>query len=313
MDSIAGLLDSPRAHGALMIRALLEPPWSVRVVDRAPLSIVALASGTAWVTYEGAEPVRVGEGEIAIMRGPDPYVFSDDPATAPQAVIHAGGRCETPDGQSLAEELDADVRTWSHGGGGSARMLIGSYENAGEIGARLLDALPRLVVVTKDMCDCPVLPVLEEEIGRNGPAQRVVLDRLLDLLVVAALRAWFARPEARAPGWYRAQGDPVVGRALKLLHNNPAHPWTVAELAVRAGVSRAALARRFAELVGEPPMTYLTGWRLALAADLLREPDATVGAVARRVGYGSPFALSTAFKRVHGVSPQEHRLAAVGA
>ncbi|WP_225793224.1 AraC family transcriptional regulator [Streptomyces aculeolatus] len=313
MDSIAGLLDSPRAHGALMIRALLEPPWSVRVVDRAPLSIVALASGSAWVTYDDAEPVRVGEGEIAIMRGPDPYVFSDDPATAPQAVIHAGGRCETPDGQSLAEELDADVRTWSHGGGGSARMLIGSYENAGEIGARLLDALPRLVVVTKEMCDCPVLPVLEEEIGRNGPAQRVVLDRLLDLLVVAALRAWFARPEARAPGWYRAQGDPVVGRALKLLHNNPAHPWTVAELAVRAGVSRAALARRFAELVGEPPMTYLTGWRLALAADLLREPDATVGAVARRVGYGSPFALSTAFKRVHGVSPQEHRLAAVEA
>ncbi|MHA4813719.1 AraC family transcriptional regulator [Streptomyces aculeolatus] len=313
MDSIAGLLDSPRAHGALMIRALLEPPWSVRVVDRAPLSIVALASGTAWVTYDDAEPVRVGEGEIAIMRGPDPYVFSDDPATAPQAVIHAGGRCETPDGQSLAEELDADVRTWSHGGGGSARMLIGSYENAGEIGARLLGALPRLVVVTKEMCDCPVLPVLEEEIGRNGPAQRVVLDRLLDLLVVAALRAWFARPEARAPGWYRAQGDPVVGRALKLLHNNPAHPWTVAELAVRAGVSRAALARRFAELVGEPPMTYLTGWRLALAADLLREPDATVGAVARRVGYGSPFALSTAFKRVHGVSPQEHRLAAVEA
>ena len=296
-----------------MIRALLEPPWSVRVVDRAPLSIVALASGTAWVTYDDAEPVRVGEGEIAIMRGPDPYVFSDDPVTAPQAVIHAGGRCETPDGQSLAEELDADVRTWSHGGGGSARMLIGSYENAGEIGARLLDALPRLVVVTKEMCDCPVLPVLEEEIGRNGPAQRVVLDRLLDLLVVAALRAWFARPEARAPGWYRAQGDPVVGRALKLLHNNPAHPWTVAELAVRAGVSRAALARRFAELVGEPPMTYLTGWRLALAADLLREPDATVGAVARRVGYGSPFALSTAFKRVHGVSPQEHRLAAVEA
>ncbi|MFF0725145.1 AraC family transcriptional regulator [Streptomyces sp. NPDC004134] len=313
MDSIAGLLDSPRAHGALMIRALLEPPWSVRVVDRAPLSIVALASGSAWVSYDDAEPVRVGEGEIAIMRGPDPYVFSDDPATEPQALIHAGGRCETPDGRSLADELDADVRTWAHGGGGSARMLIGSYENTGEIGARLLDALPRLVVVTKDMCDCPVLPVLEEEIGRNGPAQRVVLDRLLDLLVVAALRAWFARPEARAPGWYRAQGDPVVGRALKLLHNNPAHPWTVAELAVRAGVSRAALARRFAELVGEPPMTYLTGWRLALAADLLREPEATVGAVARRVGYGSPFALSTAFKRVHGVSPQEHRLAAAGA
>lgn len=312
MDSLGGLLDSPRARGAFMMRAILDPPWSVRIVDRAPLCIVALASGTAWVTYEDAEPVRVDEGEIAIMRGPDPYVFSDDPATEPQALIHPGGRCETPDGRSLAEDMDLGVRTWGHSTDGAAKMLIGSYEHTGEIGARLLDALPRLAVVTKDMCDCPVLPVLEEEIARDGPAQRVVLDRLLDLLTVAALRAWFARPEARAPGWYRAQGDPVVGRALKLLHNNPAHPWTVAELAVRAGVSRAALARRFAELVGEPPMTYLTGWRLALAADLLREPDATVGAVARRVGYGSPFALSAAFKRAHGVSPQEHRLAAAG-
>ena len=97
-----------------------------------------------------------------------------------------------------------------------------------------------------------------------------------------------------------------------MLHHNPAHPWTVAALAAEVGVSRAALARRFTELVGEPPMAFLTGWRLALAADLLREPDATVGAVARQVGYGSPFALSTAFKRVRGVSPREHRAAAAG-
>ena len=94
-----------------------------------------------------------------------------------------------------------------------------------------------------------------------------------------------------------------------MLHNNPAHPWTVATLAAGTGVSRASLARHFAELVGEPPMSYLTSWRLALAADLLREPDATVGAVARQVGYGSAFALSAAFKRVRGVSPQEHRAA----
>jgi AraC-like DNA-binding protein len=94
-----------------------------------------------------------------------------------------------------------------------------------------------------------------------------------------------------------------------MLHNNPAHPWTVATLAAETGVSRAALARHFTELVGEPPISYLTGWRLALAADLLRDPDATVGAVARQVGYGSAFALSAAFKRVRGVSPQEHRAA----
>ena len=126
----------------------------------------------------------------------------------------------------------------------------------------------------------------------------------------AVLRAWFARPDAEAPAWYRANGDPVVGRALRLLHHNPSHPWTVATLAAEVGVSRAALARRFTELVGEPPMTFLTGWRLALAADLLRDPDATLGAVAHQVGYGSPFALSAAFKRVRGISPQQHRVGA---
>ena len=134
-----------------------------------------------------------------------------------------------------------------------------------------------------------------------------MLDRLLDLLLIATLRTWFARPDADAPGWYRANSDPVVGPALRMLQHNPAHPWTVASLAAEAGASRAALARRFTELVGEPPMTFLTDWRLTLAADMLLEPGATIGAVAKQVGYGSPYALSTAFKRARGVSPREHR------
>ena len=134
-----------------------------------------------------------------------------------------------------------------------------------------------------------------------------MLDRLLDLLLIAALRVWFARPDADAPGWYRASADPVVGPALRLLHESPAEPWSVGSLAAQVGVSRAALARRFTDLVGEAPMTFLTGWRLALAADLLREPEATVGSVARQVGYGSAFALSAAFKRVRGISPAAHR------
>lgn len=99
-----------------------------------------------------------------------------------------------------------------------------------------------------------------------------------------------------------------MAAALRLLHQDVAHPWTVTELADRVGVSRAALGRRFTSLVGEPPMAYLAGWRLALAADLLASsPDLTVTAVARQVGYGTPFSLSTAFKRVHGVSPQRYR------
>jgi len=160
-----------------------------------------------------------------------------------------------------------------------------------------------------DAWDSPLVPVLAEEIVKDEPGQEAVLDRLLDLLLVTVLRAWFARHQAEAPGWYRAQGDPVVGRALRMLQNNPAQPWTVATLAGQIGVSRATLARRFADLVGEPPMTFLTAWRLALAADLLREPDATIAAVARQVGYSSAFALSAAFKRGRGMSPKQHRAA----
>lgn len=155
--------------------------------------------------------------------------------------------------------------------------------------------------------ESPLVPLLAAEIGREEPGQTVVLDRLLDLLVITALRTHLARADAAGSAWYHAHSDPVVGHALRLLHDNPALPWTVATLAAKTGVSRAVLARRFTELVGESPMAYLTGWRLALAADLLREPDTTVDAVARKVGYGSAFALSTAFKRVRGVSPQQHR------
>jgi AraC-like DNA-binding protein len=114
-------------------------------------------------------------------------------------------------------------------------------------------------------------------------------------------------PRGRGPAWYRALADPVVGGLLRLLQDDPAHPWTVAALAAKAGVPGAALARRFTALVGEPPMTYLTGRRLALAADRLRDSEDTLDTVARRVGYGSAFALSTAFKRVYGVSPVEYR------
>jgi AraC-like DNA-binding protein len=186
-------------------------------------------------------------------------------------------------------------------------MITGVYQLRGEVSRKLLMALPPRLVLRPDEWSCPVVPLLADEMTRDAPGQQAVLDRLLDLLLIAVLRAWFARPDADEPAWYRAHTDPVVGRALRLLHNNPAHPWTVADLAAQTGVSRAALARRFTDLVGEPPMTFLTEWRLSLAADLLREPDATVDAVARRVGYGSGFALSTAFKRVRGLSPSDHR------
>ena len=307
MDALAGLLDGPRAREAFLLRCVLDPPWSLRIRDEAPLSIVSVVRGDAWVAFDGAAPVRLAPGDVAVVRGPDHYTVSDDPATEPQIVIHPGQRCTTVDGVDLHDEMSLGVRTWGTSEDGESVLLTGAYQVSGEISDRLLRALPGLVVLRADAWDSPLIGLLGEEIVRDEQGQSAVLDRLLDLLLIAVLRAWFSRPEAKAPAWYQAQTDPVVGRALRMLHNNPAHPWTVASLAARTGLSRAALARRFAELVGEPPMSYLTSWRLALAADLLREPDATVAAVARQVGYGSAFALSTAFKRVHGVSPQEHR------
>ncbi|MGV9455144.1 AraC family transcriptional regulator [Streptomyces sp. NPDC003635] len=307
MDALAGLLEGPRARGAFMIRACFDPPWAVRVEDRAPLTVMLMVRGEAWIMPERGERVRLRPGDLAIARGLDPYTCADEPETPPQAVILPGAECSYPDGRPLNGSMDLGVRAWGDRLDGSAVMLIGTYLWQGEVSGRLLDALPPLVSLPADVWDCPLTPYLMEEIVRDEPGQEVVLDRLLDLLVIAALRAWFSRPEAEAPGWYRALADPVVGRVLRLVQDDPAHPWTVAALAAKAGVSRAALARRFTELVGEPPMTYLTGWRLTLAADALRETEDTLDAIARRVGYGSAFALSSAFKRVYGVSPQEHR------
>jgi len=311
MDALAGFLDGPRARGAFLLRASFRPPWSIRVQDESPLAVVAVAEGRLWILTDD-EQIEIAAGDVAVLRGPDPYTIADDPTTAAQVIVHPGQRCTTIDGASVAEAMALGVRTWGNSAEGSAVMLVGAYERSGEISQRLLDALPPVVVMRQDDWACPVIPLLADEIGRDEPGQEVVLDRLLDLLLISVLRAWFARPDAPTPGWYRAQSDPVVGQAMRMLCTNPARPWTVASLAAAVGVSRAALARRFTELVGEPPMTFLTEWRLGLAADLLSDPDASVGSVAREVGYGTPFAFSAAFKRVRGVSPQAHRLAATG-
>lgn len=308
MDAVAGLLDGPRARGAFLLRSTMDPPWSIRIEDEAPLTVVALVRGEAWVMPDGGgAPVRFGPGDVAVVRGPGHYVVADDPATPPQAVIGPGQTCATPDGRPLELMRELGVRTWGNSATGATVMLTGTYALQGEVSARLLRALPALIHLTPDAWDCPLVPLLADEIVKDAPGQEAVLDRLLDLLLIAVLRAWFARPDGGAPAWYRADADPVVGPALRLMHNSPERPWTVASLARAAGSSRAAFARRFAALVGEPPMSFLTGWRIALAADLLREPGATIASVAPQVGYGSPFALSAAFTRVRGISPQRHR------
>jgi AraC-like DNA-binding protein len=200
------------------------------------------------------------------------------------------------------------VRTWGNAAAGACRSVIGAYEGRSEVSARLLDALPAVLVLRAADWETPLVALLAAEAGCDGPGQETYLDRLLDLLLIAVLRTSFDHG-VHAPTWWYAERDPVVGPALKLIYNHPAHPWTVANLAAAVGCSRAVFARRFTEQVGEPPIAFLTGWRLALAADLLGSSQSTIAAVARQVGYGTPFALSSAFKRAYGVSPNTHRAA----
>ncbi len=347
MDAVSELLGQVRARGAVFRQTIMRPPWALRMASGAPLTLAMMARGRAWIVPERGEPVAIGVGDIAVVRGDAPYTVADDPATAPAHVVtsadycptaagiepaggRTGGTCEPPGawrgeaaaGAGMSAGVDeggvsAGAEEVAGGVGGPGRadavegaapvLVSGAFEGRGELSERLLRALPAVLVVPADGGPYPSVEVVADEVARNRPGQQLVLDRTLDLLLVAALRRWFDDPGAGAPAWCRALDDPLVGGALRLLHEAPERPWTVADLAAEVGVSRAALARRFTALVGEPPMAYLAGWRVALAADLLRENDQTVDAIARRVGYANAFALSVAFKRLRGTRPSDHR------
>ena len=307
MDTLSGLLDGPRANGAFLMGSVLTAPWSLRIQDEAPLSIAIVVRGEAWIVPDGQEPVRLGPGDVMVARGPEPYTVADQADSEPQVFINPGQHCTDAEGNSLEDVMGLGTRSWGNDPEGETLIVTGTYESARAISTRLLRSLPQLFVLREGEWNGELVTVLCAEMQRDELGQEVFLDRLLDLVVIAAVRDWFARDTSRAPGWHRAAADPVLGPALRLLEDDIARPWTLASLAAEVGVSRAALARRFSTILGEPAMGYLTTLRLDLAADLLREPDLTIAAVARQVGYGSPFALSAAFKRVRGMSPAHHR------
>ena len=309
MDAVVGLLDGVRARGAFVLLMMMDPPWSMSIKDEAPLTLICQTHGSAAIVGASSGPVWLRPGDVAVTRGIEHYLYADDPSTIPMVVIHPGQRCTTLGGDDLRFEMSIGVRTWGNSASGATRSVICAYEGHSEVSARLLDALPTVLVLRADEWDTPLVALLAAEAAHDGPGQEAYLDRLLDVLLIAVIRTWFDRDE-NAPTWWQAERDTVVGPALKLIYNNPAYPWTVANLAAAVGSSRAVFARRFTEQVGEPPIAFLTGWRLALAADLLRSSQATIAAVARQVGYSTPFALSSAFKRAYGVSPNTHRATA---
>lgn len=296
VDVLGDLLRGVRSNGAVLGETVLSAPWSLRFADGADLTLCVMTRGSGWLVPASGEPRRLRAGDIAVVRGPEPFLFADGPAprVAPTDV-----RCLDP------AACDA-VRPEICAGDGATALAVGVYRNDRDTGHRLLGALPPALVVP-GTCDDSLLRLISAEITEDRAGQTVVLDRLLDWLLVCTLRAWFDGPDAAPPAWYRALADPVVGPALRAMHEDPARPWTTAALAAHTSVSRAALGKRFTALVGEPPLTYLTSWRMALAAELLADDAVTLAAVARRVGYASEFAFSAAFKRVRGISPSQHR------
>lgn len=151
--------------------------------------------------------------------------------------------------------------------------------------------------------------LLGSELEGPRPGAEAIVPALLDVLLLYILRAWFDEQADHGPatGWAMALRDPAITAALHAIHHDPAEPWTVERLGKHAGVSRAAFARRFTTLVGQPPLSYLTWWRMTMAARRLRESDAPLGTVSKEVGYTSEFAFAAAFKREYGIAPGTYR------
>jgi AraC-like DNA-binding protein len=306
VDPLSALLDAPRAHGAFVLRASMAPPWAIRIQDRAALTVVAMARGSS-VWERAGEVFPVGTGDVVLLTGPTPYVVGDEAGRVPFAIVQPGNRPESPSGEQLSIPLTQGVRRWGNSAAGPDEMLVGNYAEVGEAGRRLLAVLPETVVLRAADWSSPLVPLLLDETAREEVGQASLLDRLLDALVVSAVRRWALAQGDAAPAWLAPATDPAVSQALRLMHDDPGHAWSLASLARSVGVSRATLARRFREQVGEPPISYLTGWRMALAADRLRGGTDTVARIGRDAGYDSPFTFSSAFKRAYGVSPSAYR------
>lgn len=308
-NSPLDILQLPRARRAFLLKAVRTAPWSVRVCDTAPLSVVAIMHGWAWVRLDGRQAIRVGAGDIVVLPKARPYVFSDDPGTPVQVVIEPGPNRCIPSGAASGQELaDTGVRTWGRPSPGATVLLIGKYRRDADVGRGLQMALPRVLTCDRsDPARAGALALLNHEISKDHSGQGVVLDRLLDLVVASTLREWIADPHPARSAPATALADPAVGSTLRMIHAQPAGAWTVHALADQVGLSQSAFARRFTHLVGEPPMTYLRTRRLDTAAERLRQSADTLELIAAEVGYGSAFALSAAFKRYFGMSPQQYR------
>ncbi|MFG1643368.1 AraC family transcriptional regulator [Amycolatopsis sp. NPDC049252] len=308
MDVLSDLLRRARA-GTTEVRQLVRrPPWSLTFAESGEPGLITLLASLGGPAHlrSGGRGWVLPAGGLALVKGAGGYTVADSAETPAQVVIADGRKHVLGEAGSAARQR-IGPRTYGDGLPGATTLVRGTCALHGDVGERLLELLPPVVVVPAGERTGAALALLTAEAARDEPGQDAVLHRLVDLVLVLALRAWSATSGEPPPGWYHALADRHLGRALRALHEEPARRWTVAALAAEAGLSRAAFAARFRAAVGRPPLTYLTDWRMTLAADALRDTGDTVAVVARQVGYDDAFAFSVAFKRARGETPSAWR------
>ncbi|MFB9469477.1 AraC family transcriptional regulator [Nonomuraea salmonea] len=279
MDVLSDVVNAARTGRPHSRRVARSAPFCEHFAAVPAAGFHVVLEGTCRLTPAQGEPVTLGPGDVAFL---------------PRGSAHTLAGCD---------------------GSPAVEMLCGAYLLDGSAAHPLLDDLPDVVHLPARVGRHGQLRAALELLGAeldddDRPGSQAVLLTLLDLLLLYILRAWFEDRHAggHSPsGWAAALHDPAVAAALRAVHDDPAHPWTVEELGARASLSRAAFARRFTALAGRPPLAYLTWWRMATAARLLRGGDAPVHVIARQVGYSSQYTFTHAFKRQYGLPPAAYR------
>ncbi|BBB68147.1 AraC family transcriptional regulator [Undibacterium sp. YM2] len=281
--------------------------WSMHFEPRQGIRCYVLLSGQFWLTLDDIpEAVLFKEGDCFLLPGGHGLTLGSAP-TLPAID---------------AKTIFSDVKEGglvTYNGGGACYGLGGFFEFSGRHASILLGVLPTIVHIRKESDKNTLRRSMEQimqELREPQPGGTLIAQYLSSLMLVQALRLFlFERAEASSAtgstdvgaGWIYALADKQVGTAISAMHENPAHKWTIQSLASRSCMSRSTFAMKFKNLVGEPPMDYLTRWRMLLAGDRLLNSDDTISVIAPSLGYHSESAFSTAFKRVMQCSPREYK------
>jgi AraC-like DNA-binding protein len=313
-DALSDVLRVVRLLGGVFLHAEFSAPWCVlsqaKPEDCGPLlpeveHIILyhyVLEGGMTVEVPGTPPLAIGAREAVVLPHNDAHRIGSDLGLKP-----------VPSHDIIQPAADGSLARISHGGGGAPTRLVCGFLGCRRAGDNpLLSALPPVLRLdTRSGAAAEWMRISFEfaadEIAAGRPGSDTVLAKLSELLFVEAVRRYLDALPAGHTGWLAGLRDPFVGRALALIHARPGEPWSVDDLAREAGLSRSALADRFARLIGEPPMHYLSRWRLQVAAQRLTSSHDPLARIAFEVGYESEAAFNRAFKRLFGAPPATWR------